>query len=211
MERPMSPDISPSSPSTSDPDDLTVVVVTPTSLRALWWIPLILGLVAAVIGVIVIVWPEATVKVVAVLFGINLLIYGVMRVIQAILAPVDSVALRILYGLLGVVSIVIGVLCLRNLLQTVTVIVLLVGLSWLISGIIELIVTLSSSGPPSQWTGHTAVELGAGIIAVLAGLVVLAYPKVSLGTLVVLLGISLLVYGVVSIFAAFRLRAIASA
>jgi uncharacterized membrane protein HdeD (DUF308 family) len=207
----MSPDISPSSPSTSDPDDLTVVVVTPTSLRALWWIPLILGLVAAVIGVIVIVWPEATVKVVAVLFGINLLIYGVMRVIQAILAPVDSVALRILYGLLGVVSIVIGVLCLRNLLQTVTVIVLLVGLSWLISGIIELIVTLSSSGPPSQWNAHTAVELVAGIIAVLAGLVVLAYPKVSLGTLVVLLGISLLVYGVVSIFAAFRLRAIASA
>jgi uncharacterized membrane protein HdeD (DUF308 family) len=206
----MSSDISPS-PSSSDADDLTVVVVTPPSLRALWWIPLILGLVAAVIGVIVIVWPEATVKVVAVLFGINLLIYGVMRVIQAVLAPVDSVALRILYGLLGVVSIVIGVLCLRNLLQTVTIIVLLVGLSWLISGIIELIVTLSSSGPPSQWNAHTAVELVAGIIAVLAGLVVLAYPKPSLGTFIVLLGISLLVYGLVSIFAAFRLRAITSA
>jgi uncharacterized membrane protein HdeD (DUF308 family) len=40
----------------------------------------------------------------------------------------------------------------------------------------------------------------------LAGIVVLAYPKVSLGTLIVLLGGSLLVYGVVSVISAFRLR-----
>jgi uncharacterized membrane protein HdeD (DUF308 family) len=178
--------------------------------RSFWWIRLVLGLVAVLVGVLVMAWPEATVTVVAVLFGLNLLVDGFMRVLQAILSPAESVAARVLYGLLGIVSVVIGVLCLRNLLQTVAVLVLLVGLSWLIAGIIELVVALSS-GPPSRWTARTALDLGTGVVALLAGAVVLAYPKVSLGTLVVLLGASLLVYGAVSIMNAFRLRSEARA
>ena len=173
--------------------------------RSFWWIRLVLGLVAVLVGVLVLVWPQATVTVVAVLFGVNLLVDGLLRVVQAILSPVESVTARVLYGLLGIVSIAIGVLCLRNLLQTVAVLVLLVGLSWLIAGIIELVVVLST-GPPTRWTAHTALGLGTGVVAVLAGTVVLAYPKVTLGTLVVLLGASLLVYGAVSIANAFRLR-----
>ena len=173
--------------------------------RSFWWIRLVLGLVAVVVGVLVLAWPEATVTVVAVMFGLNLLVDGFMRVLQAILSPAEHVAARVLYGLLGIVSVVIGVLCLRNLLQTVAVLVLLVGLSWLIAGIIELVVVLST-GPPTRWTAHTALGLGTGVVAVLAGTVVLAYPKVTLGTLVVLLGASLLVYGAVSIANAFRLR-----
>jgi uncharacterized membrane protein HdeD (DUF308 family) len=170
-----------------------------------WWIRLVLGAVAFVVGLLVVAWPDATVAVVAVLFGINLLFDGFMRVLQAILTPAAGTAPRVLYGLLGIVSIVIGVLCLRNLLQTVAVLVLLVGLFWLIAGIVEIVVALSS-GPPSRWTARTALALGTGIVAVLAGVVVLAYPQVTVGTLVVLLGASLLVYGVVSVVAALRLR-----
>jgi uncharacterized membrane protein HdeD (DUF308 family) len=207
----MSPDISPApAPGAPAAPARFADAPAPESLTAgaqhdLWWIRLVLGLVAVVIGVIVIAWPEATVTVVAVLFGVHLLIDGVVRVVQAILTPAASPAGRILYGLLGAVSIVIGVLCLRNLLQTVAVLVLLVGLSWLLAGIFEIIAALSS-GPPSRWTARTALELGAGAVALLAGIVVLAYPKVSLGTLIVLLGGSLLVYGVVSVISAFRLR-----
>jgi uncharacterized membrane protein HdeD (DUF308 family) len=175
-----------------------------------WWIRLTLGLLAVLVGVLVLAWPSATVRVVAVLFGVNLLVGGVVRVVQAILTPAAGVAARVLFGLLGVISIVIGVLCLRQPLQTVTVLVLLVGLFWLIAGVVELIVALSD-GPPSRWTARTALALGTGIVSLLAGTVVLAYPQVSLGTVVVLLGWSLLVYGVVSVLSAFRLRGGASA
>jgi uncharacterized membrane protein HdeD (DUF308 family) len=207
----MSSDISPTPAPGRPPSAGTFADVAPpesftsTASQDLWWIRLVLGVVAVVVGVIVIAWPEATVKVVAVLFGINLLIDGIMRVLQAILTPVASPAARILYGLLGAVCIVIGVLCLRNLLQTVTVLVLLVGLSWLLAGIFEIIAALSS-GAPSRWTARTALDLGTGIVALLAGIVVLAYPELSLGTLVILLGASLLVYGVVSVLSAFRIR-----
>jgi uncharacterized membrane protein HdeD (DUF308 family) len=177
-----------------------------TVLHDLWWIRLILGLVAVVVGVMVIAWPEATVTVVAVLFGINLLIDGVLRVLQAILTPSPSATVRILYALLGAVSIVIGVLCLRNLLQTVAVLVVLVGISWLLAGVFEIIVVFSS-GPPSRWNAQTALNLATGVVALLAGTVVLAYPEVSLTTLVILLGVCLLVSGSVSVLEAFRLRA----
>lgn len=180
--------------------------VTAGAYHDLWWIRLVLGAVAIVVGVLMIAWPEATVTVVAVLFGLNLLIDGVMRVLQSILTPGGGVTARILYGLLGAISIVIGVLCLRNLLQTVAVLVVLVGLSWLLAGIFELIAALSS-GPPSQWTARTALDLGAGVVALVAGIVVLSYPNLTLGALVVLLGVSLLAYGVVSVANAFRLRA----
>jgi uncharacterized membrane protein HdeD (DUF308 family) len=212
----MSADISPPTPSSGPPlaqDVSDVTAQEPVATRPhqnLWWIRLILGVVAVIVGLLVIGWPDATVTVVAVLFGVNLLVEGCMRVLQAILTPAGSVAARILYGLLGVFSIVIGVLCLRNLLQTVAILVLLVGLSWLIAGIVELIAALSS-GPPSRWTARTALNLGTGIVAVLAGTVVLAYPKVTLGTLVVLLGASLLAYGVVSVLSALSHRGGASA
>jgi uncharacterized membrane protein HdeD (DUF308 family) len=177
-----------------------------TVTHDLWWIRLVLGLAGIVVGIVVIVWPEATVTVVAVLFGLNLLIDGCMRVVQAVLTPRASPMARVLYGLLGAISIVIGVLCLRHLLQTVTILVVLIGLSWLLAGIFELIAGLSS-GPPSQWNARTALDLATGAIALVIGIVVLAYPKPSLGTLVILLGISLLVSGVVSVVNAFRWRA----
>jgi uncharacterized membrane protein HdeD (DUF308 family) len=176
----------------------------------LWWNRMVLGLSALVVGVLVIAWPEATVTVVAVLFGVQLLVDGVMRVLQAIMTPSGGAGGRVLYGLLGAISIVIGVLCLRHLLQTVAVLVVLTGLSWLLAGIFELIAALSS-GPPSRWTARTAMDLGVGVVALLAGIVVLAYPEVSLATLVLLLGVSLLISGAVSVLTAFRMRAGTSA
>jgi len=206
----MSADTSSSAAAGGRPPTARFADVTPpesliTADHDLWWIRLVLGLAGIVVGIVVIVWPEATVTVVAVLFGVNLLIDGCLRVLQAILTPSASVVARVLYGLLGAISIVIGVLCLRHLLQTVAILVVLIGLSWLLAGIFELIVAVSS-GPPSQWNARTALDLATGVIALVAGVVVLAYPKLTLGTLVILLGISLLVSGVVSVVNAFRWR-----
>jgi uncharacterized membrane protein HdeD (DUF308 family) len=177
----------------------------PVEYQELWWIRLGLGLVAVVVGVLVVAWPSATVRVVAVLFGINLLVDGVMRVLQAVMTDDGGAGGRVLYGFLGVVSIALGVLCLRNILQTVEVLVLIAGLAWLVAGVIELVAGLSS-GPPRRWNADTVLALGSGAVAVVAGTVLLLYPKVSLAALVVLLGGSLVLYGAVSVVGALRWR-----
>src|SRR6478609_5660064 len=44
-----------------------------------WWFLLIFGIVAIVIGVVVLAWPSQTLRVVGVLFGIYLLVSGVIE------------------------------------------------------------------------------------------------------------------------------------
>jgi uncharacterized membrane protein HdeD (DUF308 family) len=48
-----------------------------------------------------------------------------------------------------------------------------------------------------------------GVLSILAGLIVLVYPGVSLLTLSIVLGIWLLIYGVMEIMPAFRIRRLA--
>jgi uncharacterized membrane protein HdeD (DUF308 family) len=45
-----------------------------------------------------------------------------------------------------------------------------------------------------------------GLLSIVAGIVVLVYPGISLATLAVVLGLWLLVYGIMEIVLAFRLR-----
>lgn len=99
-------------------------------------------------------------------------------------------------------SIVVGVLCLRNILQTVVLLALLLGLFWLVGGIIQVVAAILQRSRP-----HRGLTMVSGVLAVLAGVVVLSYPGISLLVLTVFLGIWLVVYGVLMILGAFRLRA----
>jgi uncharacterized membrane protein HdeD (DUF308 family) len=45
-----------------------------------------------------------------------------------------------------------------------------------------------------------------GVLSILAGIVVLAYPGISLVTLALVLGVWLIIYGVMEIALAFRVR-----
>ena len=144
--------------------------------------------------------------VLAVLFGIQLLVAGVVRLARALLAGDGGTGARVVTAVIGILYLVVAVLCLQNVMQTIGVLVLLVGLTWIVGGVLDLVGALSS-GRPSQWDRGTAGEFAVGAVAVLAGATVLAFPEASVKTLALLLGIWLLVLGVVTIAGAFRLRA----
>ena len=81
---------------------------------------------------------------------------------------------------------------------------MLLGIFWVVNGVIELFAALSHRGMPGR--GWTALL---GLLSILAGIVVLSYPGPGLVTLTVVLRIWLLIYGVMEITAAFRLRRLA--
>jgi uncharacterized membrane protein HdeD (DUF308 family) len=181
------------------------VAVTPRPIGSLWLIPLTLGVVRVITGLLALFWPGETVLVVAVLFGVQLLVVGFLRLLQAFLRPGAGTGIRVVDGILGVLFVAVGVLCLRDVMQTVAVLALLLGLVWLVGGMLELVGALAE-GPPARWTGATVLSLLTGLVSVVGGLVILAYPGLSLGALAILLGIFLVVYGVAAIVQAFRLR-----
>jgi uncharacterized membrane protein HdeD (DUF308 family) len=82
------------------------------------------------------------------------------------------------------------VLCLRNPLQTIAALSLIVGMVWLVSGLLTLYTALMTDELP-----HRGVVLGLAVIAVVAGIVVLALPAESTRALTRLLGLWLVLLG----------------
>ena len=169
-----------------------------------WGWVLSFGIITLVAGIAVLVWPSATLLVIAVVFGVQLIAAGIFRFVAAFATDDASGGTRVLLALLGVISIIIGLWAVRHALLTLLALVVLLGIFWVINGAIELFTALSHRGLPAR--GWTAAM---GVLSVVAGIIVLIYPGETLLVLSIVLGIWLLVYGVMEIMAGFRFRRLA--
>ncbi|MGX1274550.1 HdeD family acid-resistance protein [Streptomyces phaeoluteigriseus] len=152
-----------------------------------------------VLGVLVLVWPDATLHVLAVLIGLYLLVTGMFRFVDVFARAGHE---RLPGLLLAVLYILAGVLCLRNPLQTINALSLIVGAVWLVSGILTLYTALAAEDLP-----HRGVVLGAAVLGIVAGIVVLALPAESARALTRLLGLWLVLLGLAEAAVALAWRA----
>lgn len=164
------------------------------------------GLLTLIAGIAVLAWPSETLLVLAVLFGIQLIISGIFRFVGALATDDLTGGTRVLLALLGVLSIIVGLWAVRHVLLTLLALVVFLGIFWIVNGAIEIFTALAHRGMPQRgWT------VAMGVLSVLAGIIVLAYPGLSLYGLAIILGIWLLIFGVMEMAAAFRLRSAAHA
>jgi uncharacterized membrane protein HdeD (DUF308 family) len=189
----------------------TTDTATPQSRRAAtglasladhWGLVLAYGLVTLGLGIALAVWPDASVTVFTVLVAIQLIIAGAFR-IGAALSHSRNDGARALVGLSGGLALIVGLLILRDPLQSVLVLGMILGVFWLIAGVIDILSALI--GTPRSGRGG---ELLTGVISLLAGGFLLVYTDLSLKVLVVFVGVWLIVSGVVAVVAAFRLRSL---
>jgi uncharacterized membrane protein HdeD (DUF308 family) len=170
--------------------------------RAWGWV-LAFGIITLLTGLAALVWPGRTLIVVAVLFGIQLIVMGIFRFVAAFATDDVSGGTRVLLAVLGVLSLIIGLYAVRHVLITLLALALLLGIFWVVSGTVELFTALSHRG--MQGRGWTAFM---GILSIVSGIIVLAYPGISLLVLAVVLSIWLLVFGAMQITLAFRIRSL---
>ena len=170
-----------------------------------WGWVLAYGILTVIAGIAVVAWPGVTLLVVAVLFGIQLVVFGIFRFVSALTMHTMSAGSRTLYALLGVLSLVVGLWAVRHADVTLVLLAVFLGIFWIINGTIEVFTAFEPGWPNRGWTAAM------GVLSVIAGLVVLAYPGISLVTLAVFLGIWLLVFGFMEIGAAFRIRSVTHA
>jgi len=101
----------------------------------------------------------------------------------------------------GIALIIIGILLLTSTGKATIFIIQVMGIYWIISGIFQLI---------SIFMDHTAWgwKLFAGIISIMAGIVVVGQPLMStvvvLGVAIIILGIQGIIYGGIGIYQAFK-------
>jgi uncharacterized membrane protein HdeD (DUF308 family) len=149
-----------------------------------------IGMLAA--GVLLLVWPKATLTVVAILIGAALLVAGVFRLIDGIMARGQGGGMRAADVVIGLLAIVAGLYCIKHNALTILVVALVVGAFWIIHGVGDL-VTAATQGPvPGR-----GLRIVTGLFSLAAGLVILFWPGISLILLLTVLGAWLLFYGVV--------------
>ena len=166
-----------------------------------WGLVLAYGLVTTALGVILAVWPKQTLVVLAVIVAIQIIVSGVFRLIAAVAGRSMEGGLRAVVGFSGALAIVVGLLFLRDPVQTLLIVTILLGVWWVIGGVVDIIGAILRPAP-----GRRMWDIAAGVITVLAGAVLLINPKVSLGVLLVISCIWLIVVGIIAIAMAFRLR-----
>jgi len=177
-------------------------VQPPSLFRHLWKSRLALGLVALALGVVVLVWPGPSILVAAVLFGLFLVLSGIIELVFALTLDV-SVGNRILLLISGALSLILGVLAFRHFGQGYAVLLLAIwiGVAFIFQGVTELTLAISQREIP----GRGWLVFG-GILGMLAGIVVLGWPFGSIVVLALVTGIWLVIIGIARIISAFRTR-----
>ena len=169
-----------------------------------WGLILGYGLVTLGLGIVLAVWPDETLLVCAVLIAIQLLVSGVFRIVTAIAAGGLDTALRVLSALTGALALIVGLLLLRDPLQTVLVIGLILGAWWVATGVIDIIGALVAGTP-----GRVGWDIAGGVVSILVGGFLLVNPELSFGVLVFVICVWLIAVGVMAVVAALRLRSMA--
>ncbi|HEU4421450.1 MAG TPA: DUF308 domain-containing protein [Pilimelia sp.] len=177
------------------------------ALRLLWWLAIAAAALSIILGIMVVAWPEATLLVAAVIFGIWLIVHGIVHIVRAVTRTADDGAVRALEGIIGVLFVVGGVICLRNVIVSLLAIATIIGITWLIAGIVALV-----SAFMSRRSGESRLLIAVlGGVTVLGGLAVLVWPDITLLALVYLTGFWLILIGAIQFFILVRARPSATA
>ena len=168
--------------------------------RRTWQALLAAGIVALLLGVLVLVWPQVTVLVAGAVFGAYLLVSGIVQIVSAFGTRVIT-ATRVVGVISGAVSFLLGLFCFRGELQSVVLLALWIGVGWVLRGITQI---AGAGGDPAAPARGWQIALG--VMSVLGGIVLVVSPLPSVVALTVLGGCWLLVLGITEIGTALRLR-----
>jgi uncharacterized membrane protein HdeD (DUF308 family) len=184
----------------ADHDDVLVAV------GGSWGWVLAFGIATLILGIIVTIHPKNSVYVVAVLLAIWLLVAGVFRIIRAIADREDSGGTRWLMALLGLISILFGLLVFHHTWETVAIIGFIIGIFWVIAGVADFYAAYVHKSGGGRW-----LLIVAGILGVGVGILALVYPGLSLTIIAFLFGLWLVLYGIIEIAVAMQLRSASKA
>lgn len=166
-----------------------------------WSVVLLGALVMIGLGIALLVWPHASLMVVAILFGAALVISGAIRLYEGFTAHGgQSGGMRAAYIVLGLVAVVAGVYCLRHHDLSLFLVAFVVGVYFIMYGIADIGAAASAPG------GGRGLRFVTGIFAIAAGLILVIWPGISLVLMLTIMAAWLLFYGLMLGLLAFSLR-----
>jgi uncharacterized membrane protein HdeD (DUF308 family) len=176
----------------------TSPVPTLQDVTRLWWLIALFGVVVGGVGIFFVADPHETLSTFTVIAGIFLLVDGVIALLASIFGRGEG---RGLLAIIGLVSMVAGLILIKRPFDTLVVFVLIVGIWFVIAGIARLVASFTES----EGRGGNLLVAALDLVA---GIVILAWPDLTLSTFAVILGIVLILRGILLIVAGFQLRGV---
>jgi uncharacterized membrane protein HdeD (DUF308 family) len=157
------------------------------------------GVIALIIGLLIVFAPEKTAQVLVVFLAIYFVIAGIAYLGLGIFSKGISGGARALDIILGLLFLVGGIFAFANLQATTEFLAVflgvLIGILWIIEGIVAL--AQLGDAPSRGWA------IFFGLLGIIAGIIVLFSPLWGAAVLFIIAGISLIVLGIVQIVRAF--------
>lgn len=163
-----------------------------------WPSVLFLGILTVGLGALILAWPSQTLTVLSILLGIQLVFFGLFRLISAFSADTESPGFA---GFVGILAMIGGVVVLRNPFETVAVLATVLGAVWIITGAIDFIEALAN-----KREGHRMLLALTGLLSIVAGVVVVAWPSPTITVIAWVAGLYLVIFGLFICVTAFSLR-----
>ncbi len=165
-----------------------------------WWAILIRGIAAVAFGVVAFLLPAASVAVLALVFGVYLLVDGVFAIIAAIAAAAHHTR-WVLMLLEGVIDILIGLLALAAPGAVI------VGVVWVTAAWALVTGGLMLAAAFRLHRGHGNWLLGlGGLVSIVWGAMLGLWPLVGAIVMTIWLGAYAVIFGIAMIALALRLR-----
>lgn len=171
-------------------------------IHRMWSSAMWSGLLAVILGAVILVWPGPSILVTSGVFGAYLVVSGVAMVVLGFSFPAPG-ASRFFNVISGVASVVLGILAFKHFDEGYAVLLLAIwiGVGFVIRGVTVLATAIADKQVPGRgWA------IFFSIVSLLAGFVVLAYPFDSIVTLALVVGIWLVVLGVAEIISGVAMR-----
>ena len=150
-----------------------------------WWLLLLIGVLSIAVGVTFLFKPDNSLATLAVIAGIFLLVDGLLELAASLMHATQS---RGMVALVGVLSAIVGVLLIRHPIGGITAIALLIGI-WLIAVGVVRVVAAFELDERRGWS------ILAGVVELIAGIVIVVDPNIGYTTLALLAGIAFIVNG----------------
>src|SRR6516225_8686073 len=158
------------------------------------------GILAVVVGIIAIAWPNVTILALVILFAVYAFIAGGLQAARAFSSRSAGPVFG--YLLLALIDLAAGVIALVWPGPTAFVLVIVVGAWALVGGVVEVVAGFGSG----ETAGTRALFIVSGLVSVAFGILLFARPGVGAVTLALLFGLYSMIYGFSQITAGVQMR-----
>lgn len=159
---------------------------------------IIASVVLAIAGVILLVFPNGTLKTVSIIIGIGLLLFGIISLVNAIKNQETSFGVAV-----GVVSIIAGIFFMVRPSFLAALIPFIIGIVMIVNGIVNLITCTNNRALLGRGYG---VSMCGAVITLVFGILIVVNPFTTASLATRVIGIGLIISGIENVISYSKMK-----